>query len=327
MRWVRTSVVLAALMALAGGSWLAWRSSRNAAERDRALQLAQKGQFKAAEPLLLKCLDREPDNVRILRTLAIGYQAEGHVARVGTYLARWCELDPGSAEAHTARFEFFFSTHEWERAREEAERVLQLQSDNHKVKENLLRALEQSGRFAEAEDACRRLLDQRPGDPLLLYHLAEAYRLQGKSEQSAAVLDELLPRMPLGSRAGFLALRGTLYCEAGQYENAVPVLQKALALEPGNDQAWYQLLLALSRLGKTSEAEQQLEQFLAKLDVRLLARDLSALSANARLQLRMADHLLKKGRTEDGVRILRRVLAEDPDNRDALELRKKYEKQ
>ena len=48
------------------------------------------------------------------------------------------------------------------------------------------------GRHADTELLCRLYLERRPGSPTLRYLLADACHAQGKEEEVAAVLDQVL---------------------------------------------------------------------------------------------------------------------------------------
>jgi tetratricopeptide (TPR) repeat protein len=60
---------------------------------------------------------------------------------------------------------------------------------------------------------------------------------------------------------GYVAYnRGTMLARTGQYEEALPYLEKAVAADPGNSDAWHNLAVTYQRLGRTDEALPVLER-------------------------------------------------------------------
>ena len=321
LRWY---LVAAALVAAAIILGLQGRSLQHTREREQALQLSRQGQFDAAEPLLLKCLERDPHDVPVLRALALGNLRANRYWKIREYLGRWCALQPDQVEPHALRCDWAYRQGHSAQALADAERVLELQPDDLDRMRIVINSLRQEGRAAEAEAACQRFLGRRPGDPYLLYLLAEAYHAQGKDQEACAVLDPLLPHLPRYMSPAF-ALRGILYVRAGQEEKAVPLLQQAVRENPRDDRARYQLCLALARLGRGEEAEKQMAQFLRKIDADRLRSDQQSLPGNPGLRVRAAQKMIDDGRPEEGVRMLREILARNPGHKEALDLLRKYE--
>src|SRR5437773_11503681 len=87
--WVIGFVVLTAagvLAAIASQSW--------DVDKAQGLELAAKGRFGEAEPRLQHALGRRPQDVEVIRTLALGYLGVGRNADAEPLLSRWCELRP-----------------------------------------------------------------------------------------------------------------------------------------------------------------------------------------------------------------------------------------
>src|SRR5262249_5196893 len=152
----------------------------------------------------------------------------------------------------------------------------------------------------------------------------ETYHAQDRDKEAAAVLDQALPRMPPDFGAPW-RLRGVLYCHAAEEGKAVAALQRALTINPGDDRAWPQLGVAVARVGRTDEAEKQMEAMLQKIDYKHLVTDLKAFAGHPELQMRVARHLLHEGLVPEGLRLVKDVLAQNPGRGDALELLRKYE--
>jgi predicted Zn-dependent protease len=286
--------------------------------------LGQQGQFEAAEPLLLNCLERDPDDISILRALALGNIKAKQHRKVQKYLDRWCALQPDDPEPFRVRCQWAYRGGHWAQALADGERLLPSRPDDPEIMRIVVNSLRREGRTAEAESACQRFLARRPRDPFLLYLLAESYHAQGKEPEASAVLDALLPHLPAPMPQA-LALRGVLYVQAGQAEKAVPLLQQALSQNPGDDRARYQLCLALARLDRGEEAEKQMARFLRKVDGDRLRYDRWSLPENVALRVRSAHKMIEDGRLGEGVRVLREILAQNPGHKEALDLLRKYE--
>jgi predicted Zn-dependent protease len=264
IRRFRRWAVAAGVVAAAAGLGIAWLALAPW-DRERALALAlcRQNKFDAAEPLLLGCLGRDPHDAPVVRALVLGYLRERPHQDVAPYLDRWCAVQPDQVDPYLVRCEWAFRRQDWNQALVDAERVLAFRPNDLERMMVVVTSLRRENRLAESAAAAQRFLERRPGDPLLLYLLAEAYHWQGKDAEAGAVLDPLLPRLPPGMVVP-LVLRGTLYVKADQPEKALPLLESALRQDPRDDRAWYQLSLALARLGRREEAEREMARLVRK---------------------------------------------------------------
>jgi Tfp pilus assembly protein PilF len=107
-------------------------------------------------------------------------------------------------------------------------------------------------------------------------------------------------------------LRALLFCDAGQYREAIPLLRKVIALDPQRQQtARYHLSLALARTGQEEEARKVMAEVQWAQAAKRLAGD--GHPDNLELQVRVAEAQLGAGRSEEALRLLEAVLARDPD--------------
>ena len=113
-------------------------------------------------------------------------------------------------------------------------------------------ALQQRGRFAEAERLCRKVLDRDPGDAGALELLGVIDARQGKLESAAGLLRRAADRAPgsaeIRNNLG-LALHGL-----GENRAAADCFTKAIALNPRYAIAHNNLGLALNALSRRDEA-------------------------------------------------------------------------
>jgi tetratricopeptide (TPR) repeat protein len=130
----------------------------------------------------------------------------------------------------------------------------------------LLARAQQPGSGAEAgkarEDAFAEFEAELKLDPTnanAAYELGEMHRKAGELEAAAAFFESAVSGYPdfAEARIGL----GRVLAAQGQPERALPHLQKAIALDPANDVAYYQLSVAHGKLGNVAEQRKVLEEF------------------------------------------------------------------
>ncbi len=306
-RWglLGTCVLVLPLAGFFGFRWV-----RDRSERQEALGLAEQGRFDAAEPQLRHIAERRPDDLAILRALALGYLRIGRDAEAEASLDRWCQAAPGSVEAYQQRLDWFVKKQRMAQALQDAQHVVQLEPGDQAIHRKLATLLLMNGRYAEAEQECRRCLESAPGDVGLAYMLATIYQRQGRYDAATELADRILRAKP--DFAGALLLRGELYLEAKQPEAAVPLLRKAAAVQ-GADQieSLYQLSVALARIGQDKEAKQVVAEMLWRQALDLWSRDTQR-DTNLVLQGRVVDALVAAGHPQDAIHFLNRIIQESP---------------
>jgi tetratricopeptide (TPR) repeat protein len=118
---------------------------------------------------------------------------------------------------------------------------------------------------AEAEKIARLDLAKNPDDPYLNYVLAESIRQQGfqsgtpEFKLALSAAEKSVRLQPDYSRARQLLSR--LYLANGKYELAIEQGREAIERAPEDQEALYQLILAMKRAGKTAEIPGLLKQF------------------------------------------------------------------
>jgi tetratricopeptide (TPR) repeat protein len=111
----------------------------------------------------------------------------------------------------------------------------------------------------EAFGAFEAELKVDPSNANAAYELGEMHRKAGELDVAAAFFESAVSRYPDFAEAR-LGL-GRVLVAQGQPERALPHLQKAVALDPANDVAHYQLSVALGKLGNVAEQRKVLEEF------------------------------------------------------------------
>ena len=109
-----------------------------------------------------------------------------------------------------------------------------------------------------------------------------------------------------------LLLRAILYREANQPEQAIPLLRQVLALGRQHQQdALYNLSLALASTGQTEEAQRVMaERQALRLEKQLATADYRD---NPAFRVWVAETRLGAGKADEALRLLEKVLQDDPD--------------
>jgi tetratricopeptide (TPR) repeat protein len=130
----------------------------------------------------------------------------------------------------------------------------------------LLSRAQQPGAGAEAgkasEEAAAEFEAELKVDPAngnAAYELGEMRRKAGDLEMAATFFESAVSLYPdfAEARIGL----GRVLVAQGQPQRALPHLQKAVALDPANDVAYYQLAVAQGKLGNVAEQRRVLEEF------------------------------------------------------------------
>ena len=171
----------------------------------KALRLCQNGRFEAAESLLLRRLEREPDDVDIVRQPAVAIRLRAIFSTLAITSLAGANWSPRmSCPMRFSALNSFFLTHNWDAALVEAERVIELQPDNLAVIKGYITVFYLlTEQFAEAGSAlaCNRFLQGRPHEPSLLYLLARGLPFARKRTRSCLGTGRSAPssvRLPQG---------------------------------------------------------------------------------------------------------------------------------
>jgi tetratricopeptide (TPR) repeat protein len=287
------------------------------ANRDEALRIAANGGFARSEPVLLQIAQRHPDDAAVVKELVLGYLRADRFAEAEPYFEKWCQSIPNDPNPYLLRISMWVKWNRLRNAVADAQHVLMLQPDNRKLNQDLTRWLLIVGDFDEAEQECRRYLQRWPGDPWVLLVQGLVYQKEGRQREAAAIADQLVVRdIPDFYEA--YQLRGILYNEANQPQEAIPWLRRALAVkalkELDRRDALFALAWALNQVGQKQEAEQIMKEARLLQEQAFLIEMASEFgprpSASARA--RLGEELLNSGKSEEGLRLLAKLLEQDP---------------
>jgi tetratricopeptide (TPR) repeat protein len=86
--------------------------------------------------------------------------------------------------------------------------------------------------YGDAEEAARKVLAARPGDPVALYYYAWAARGRQEYPKAIAALQRAIAAEP--KRVEYVQALGMTYCLAENYGKGILTLEKALSMRPGD---------------------------------------------------------------------------------------------
>nr|WP_250901641.1 MULTISPECIES: tetratricopeptide repeat protein [unclassified Dyella] len=189
--------------------------------------------FQVAQEMLEKALADHPDDVDLLAALA------GHLLR-GTQTA-W--YDPADTD----------SVHE--RARALLERAMQAKPHYIPVLEAYCRLLTMAGQLPETLIACGRMLSFDPWHGIALFHLGIAQTRQGRFEEALATFKQADTfDTPAFARWTWLLGVGMAYTLLERYAEALPWLERSLAVTPGTGRTHFALAVGYQQLGRDEDA-------------------------------------------------------------------------
>lgn len=160
-----------------------------------------------------------------------------------------------------------------------------------------------AGKPREAAALAKALVEHAPAHPDVLHLLAGVRGRLGDHAGAVNAARQALQARP--DDATFCCTLGRQLAAIGQLDDAIDVLQRACALQPGLAMAWYNLGVLQVRAVRFGEAETALRK----------ALELAPGNLQARLQL--ADLLKMAGRVDAAAATLREVLAIHPSRGDA----------
>jgi predicted Zn-dependent protease len=105
-----------------------------------------------------------------------------------------------------------------------------------------------SGKYIEAAKLYRELVAEIPGNNGLLLNLGMAQHMAGQDKEATASLEAVLKAQPLLFPA--LTMAGSSYLRLGQHAKAIPLLQRAMQVEPRNADVRQMLGVAYAMTGE-----------------------------------------------------------------------------
>jgi DNA-binding winged helix-turn-helix (wHTH) protein/tetratricopeptide (TPR) repeat protein len=195
--------------------------------------------FAAAQAMLEKALAGDPNNADLQVALAA-------LQLRGIQMVWYSPEDSAAAEQN---------------AKAMLERALLAKPNSIPVLEAYCRFLNATNEFVQSLVACARTLAFDPWDGMALYHIGLSQLPLGRFEDALAAFKQA-DRFdtPPVSRWTWLLGAGVSYMMMGRDEEALPWLQRSIAITPASGRSLILLAAAYQRLGRTDEANTALTQ-------------------------------------------------------------------
>jgi tetratricopeptide (TPR) repeat protein len=195
--------------------------------------------FGAAQAMLEKALADDPNNADLQVALAA-------LQLRGIQMVWYSPEDSAAAEQN---------------AKAMLERAVRTKPNSIPVLEAYCRFLNATNEFVQSLVACARTLAFDPWDGMALYHIGLAQLPLGRFEDALATFKQAdRYDTPQVSRWTWLLGAGVSYLMMGRDEEALPWLQRSIAITPASGRSIILLAAAYQRLGRTEEAHAALTQ-------------------------------------------------------------------
>jgi tetratricopeptide (TPR) repeat protein len=283
---------------------------------ERTALRAERGDLDAVRPFCQRLIDQEhPATALLWEALTHGYLRRFRLDAAGHCVQRWLQGEPDNPQAHL----FLALLHDRKSrtydAMVEFRHVLELDPERDDARLQLAQHQLDLGLGGEALPHLEYLRHRLPNNGLVPVLQARALDQVGRAGTARELLDDVLAAHPKFAPA--LIERSRLALRDGDAERAVNGLREAVALDPSNSQAQYQLFVALEGSGQKEEARRQQAR------LKQLEDDLNRLQEIATRLMPQRPHdpavhyeagqiALRVGAQAEGVDWLINALREDP---------------
>jgi tetratricopeptide (TPR) repeat protein len=292
----------------------------------------------------------DPEVPIILEALSKGYLRTYRLWEAFQTLTQWLEREPDNARAHLWRAWVAGRMHDFHGAEEDYGRAVECDPELEEARIRLAESVLRNGKVSLALEHLSYLQQRLPENLLVDYDLAVCRHELGQDAEARTLLDQMfarhladvedLARRPLWERQGpepgwwrevvrlapydqrhphyvitlFVLALNQRALLAETVEGREPYLRRALALDPHNDQANFQLYVCLHRLGRpdAEQYRQRWEQI--KKDQDVLAqttRQITLTPHDPELRCRAGEIFLRHGQLQEAARWLESALRED----------------
>lgn len=302
----------------------------------------QKRELQSAVGRFRKVVEIDPQHVEARLKLANFLMLSGVLDQANEQLAAILRLDPNRADVQTTRAALALRNGDLDEAREALDLALTLDPENAQAAMVDAAVLLRTATPAAALDRVDEAIAVHPAN--LSLHLTKLQILEQTDDQEGIrqQLAEMIETFPEETR--FRESRARWLIQSGDLESAEADLRGVVEARPGDTEAVTELVRLLRRKDGDAAARQELvalaERPDSRLDIKLLLprfdvetgrkpdaiaylRDLAerAEGGAAKVKVFLANLLMTEGQDEEAGALVDAVLAEDPENVDALVLR------
>lgn len=219
---------------------------------------------KAAESFLVETLKEGCDDDTasdIYECLVKGYLAGLYMREASLCLDFWLQWQPNAVQPHALKAELLHAVNDTGRELEEYRTLLRLDSNRLEARLKLGEMLLDQRAAAEALAEFRHCQELDPSDPAIQLDIAACERTLGNLADAERDLRASLAEGGLTSsqRAFALVELGQVALAKRSFDEAADYFEEALRESPADRTAHYALGLTLERLGRTDDANAQLE--------------------------------------------------------------------
>lgn len=279
---------------------------------------AQTGDVQAVERKLTDYLaEGHPDELLIYEALVKGYWHHSFFVEAYHWATLWIQRLPKDWYAYYMRALVLERGQNFRKAVDDFAQVLELKPDHFDARLHLADMLVHVKRLAEALEHYNFYLQQRPDSPYAGLGRGRCLMLLGHDAEARSVFENVLTR-PGADRDPSLAdgfrMYGQLEWQQDKPAAALPLLRKAVALDPTNAQANRFLAAVLRSTGQDAEAQRcedkaqivdrtyiRLDQIVAELGQIGPILNEAAKNRAVLLRYEAGSSLLRIGHDEDGI--------------------------
>jgi tetratricopeptide (TPR) repeat protein len=257
-----------------------------------------------------------PEAPLVLEAVSRGYLRQYRLPQARACLQRWLQIEPDNPEALCMEAQIHLDyEHAVHAAAEKYRRVIQVDPENEEARVGLAVALLELKDYAGAAEHLEYMRHAQPDNLRVRVGLADCRDALGDPAEAGRLLDGVLAEEP--EYGPGLALRGRLALEAGDHAAAESWLRRAVAVDPNDHQARYNLILCLHRNGEAEEAARQQQEFTQREEDgkrlhAIVVREMAERPRDPALHCTVGQLLLRSGQREEGLRWLRSALQLDP---------------
>jgi tetratricopeptide (TPR) repeat protein/predicted AlkP superfamily phosphohydrolase/phosphomutase len=169
---------------------------------------------------------------------------------------------------------------------------------------NLANFYHKSGKYAEAVEVYKEILEAEPDNVSAKIGMSTAYIKMGKEEMGARVLNDILEKDP--NNLEVLHTLGNFYVDAGDGPKALAIAERALKIDAGNGESHFIRGIALQKMGRYQEAAEAFQKALK------LAPDMPEIYAD------LAMIYVNSGRPQDALDLVDKAMELSPGRPDIL---------
>ncbi len=211
----------------------------------RALaRLLQTSNPEAARSALLAALKLTPETLPDTLLAAEIAEAAGDQDVAREAYRRVLKTDAANPQASAGLAHLLIAGKNYSEAEPLLRKALGAAPDDPTLNAQLAAVLSGEGRQAEAVEALEKLHAGAPADLHIAAVLADLYTQAGDATKADPLYVQLMAAAP--NDPGLLAARGNNLIRQQRYADAIPILEQATRLDPGNGDAWSGLAFAAS---------------------------------------------------------------------------------